>query len=175
MSVSDNIMRFAGISLSHNPKELTVKRNKNVPQRRLLSGRNESGFALCAGDTISGKGELFGENCASDLDLLESIREKNQPAPLVVPCFGAFMAVLTELSLEAQPRGNYAAVSFVFTAVQPESRPEIRTDQYFTVNGVSTLWDVAYQFGADINKLVELNPHIRKIMILEEGERVRLY
>ncbi|MBQ1546187.1 MAG: LysM peptidoglycan-binding domain-containing protein [Clostridia bacterium] len=152
-----------------------MKRSKSFPQQRLLSGENVYGTALYAGDTISGKGELFGENCESDLHKLHSIREKNKPAPLVIPYFGAFMAVLTELSLAAQPRENYAAVSFVFTAVKPKKCPEIRTEQYCTVNYECSLWDIAYENGADINKLVELNTHIRNIMELNVGERVRLY
>lgn len=173
--MADTIMRFAGIKLSHNPKELTVKRSRTVSRHKLLSGRTETGAALYEGDTVSGSGELFGENCASDLRTLERIREKNTPAPLVVPYLGAIMAVLTELSVSACQRENYAAVSFSFMAVQAKSCPEIKTKQYCTVHDECSLWDIAYENDADINELVKLNPHIRDIMQLEIGERVRLY
>lgn len=172
--MSVEILRFASVSLSHNPKELKIRRKTRLDSAKLLSGgvkeRTSEGVA-----GVSGRGELFGENCKDDLETLMKLFVLRKSAVLSVPYLGAMRAVLTELSVAAEPRAGYIAVDFEFTAVPSENVPEVKCEPYIKAYSHDKMWNIAYRTGTDVNELVRLNPHIRFIDDIDEGERVRLY
>ena len=171
----NHLLKFNEVELSHNPAALSVRYRKTVKESRLISGRRVGATILREPESISGKGELYGENALDDFNKLMSLCGVSRPSPLSLPYLGAFMAVLSELTLAAEPRENYIAVNFVFRAVAGEDHPEIRSERYVVAHEGESLWDIAYRYGADINSLIALNPNIRKIHELEDGVKVVLY
>ena len=172
--MSHIVMRFAGVYLSHNPKALKfTRKNEHSSQRLLSGGRSESTLGDIG--SVSGRAELYGESCQSDLHLLQELCAGRADEVLSIPYLGAMRAVLTDLTLAAEPKADYIAVDFVFTAAQGRAVSEIKCAPYYTANSRDNLWDIAYKFGKDVTELVRLNPHIRYINEIEWGERVRLY
>lgn len=174
-SVNDAVIRFGGVSLSHNPEKLTVKRKKNVAVDILLSGNIAKEKVFTEGDTIQGRGELFGEHCEEDYKLLARMCRKSTAAVLSVPRLGAFTAVLSQLSLAAEPKENYIAVEFVFTAVRGEYHPKLTKERYYHAKQGDDLWVIAHETRSDISKLAELNPQIRNIRSLEKDSVITLF
>ena len=69
---------------------------------------------------------------------------------------------------------NVLSYRFVFVEAQ-SPRPEAQgTEYYLTVSEGENLWDISYEYGVPIERLVALNPHIPLIGELSGGERVRL-
>ncbi len=166
-------MRFAGVYLSHNPRELKIERRKNVSARDYTL---DSRTFLISDDVSSvlGKGELFGENCMSDLAVLQTLRKDNKISILAMPNFGAHPAVLTKLLVIAGKKTDRVEVEFGFRLTDAKKHPEITfEDTYYALAGES-LWEVSEYYGADINELVRLNPQIPDIRDLRAGEEVKL-
>ena len=169
-------MRFGGVSMSHNPKTLKITRNKKMNFVGLASGINKLSNVCDGVSKISGEGELYGGDCFLLYDKLLKMCFKNQAAVLALPEIGAFTAVLEDISVSAESRENFLSVSFVFCAVNAEREPvEILPKKFYTAQEGENLWDVSYKFGVAVETLAELNPHIRKILDLKEGEEVRIY
>ena len=169
------VIRFGGVSLSHNPETLTVKRKKNVAADVLLSGQPAKERIIAEGDTIQGRGELFGEYCEEDYKTLARMCRKSTSATLGIPHLGAFVAVLSQLSMAAQPRESYIAVDFVFTAVRGEYHPKLTKERYYRAKQGDDLWVISRETKSDVSKLAELNPQIRNIRSLEKDCVITLY
>ena len=172
--MNNAVMRFDGIHLSHNPKALRVQRRQTVRSERLLSGGAAETVSI-EPEIISGTAELFGESCLSDYEKLEQLCRSGRAAALSAPFLGAFSAVLTEITLAAEPREDYIAVSFTFKATANGSHQEPKHGPYCYPDFGETYWDIADRFGTTVEELVALNPQIRSITFLTGRERVRLY
>ncbi len=173
--MSGAMMRFAGVSLSHDPKNLKLTKKKKLSSKRLLSGRQtlETSEQIIG---VSGRGELCGKSCMEDLYKLLRLSKSCEADVLSMPYLGAIRAVLTDISLAGEPRADYIAVDFVFERAPDTAHPEIMCAPVYEVtNSGENLWDIAYRFGKDINELVRINTHIRHIENIAQGERVRLY
>lgn len=169
-------MRFGGISLSHNPKTLKIVRNKKINSVGLVSGLNKLSNVCEGVSKVSGTGEIYGDDCFLLYDKLLRMCLKNKAEILAVPELGAFRAVLEDISVTAEPRENFLSVAFTFRAVNSGREPEkIMPRQFYTAADGESLWDVSYKFGVTVERLAELNPHIRKILEMKEGEKVRIY
>ncbi len=167
--------RFDGVFFSHDPKTLKITRKNDVKNERLASGKLLSGNILQGPVKITGTGELYGENCARDFTKLMNAYAKRKASVLSVPYVGAVRAVLTELSMLCEPKAGYIGISFAFDSVHGGEKPKVKNAPYRTAEENEDLWDIAYEEGMSINELTALNPHIRFIDSLNEGERVRLY
>ncbi len=169
-------MRFGGISLSHNPKTLKITRSKKINSVGLVGGTVKLSNVCDNISKISGTGEIYGDDCFLSYDRLLRMCFKNKADILAVPELGAFKAVLEDIAILAEPRENFLSVSFTFRAVSAGREPEkILPEKYYTAAEGESLWDVSYKFGVTVESLVKLNPQIRKILDLKEGEEVRLY
>ena len=173
--MNEAIMRFGGICLSHNPSQLKIRRKKALTSRGLLSGEERWETVEGEPDVVSGTGELFGESCREDFEKLEALCKSSSPAPLSLPYFGAFKAVLSELTLAAEPKEDHITVSFTFHACGGSSHPPISSAPFCRTSFGESLWDVAYRTDTDVHDLIALNPQIRNITELTGEERVRLY
>ena len=169
-------MRFGGVSLSHNPKTLKIIRSKNIASVNLSDGQNRFSHAAEGILKISGTGELYGENCFQTYEKLLRASCKNVPYVLSVPELGVFFAVLSDLSINAEPKSNFLSVAFTFRIVDGENNCEkIFPQRYYFPQANENLWDVSYKTGINIEKLTELNPDIKDIRELDIENGVRLY
>ena len=165
-------MRFAGMSLHHNPHQLTLSCSENLCE--LVS-------PCCEPDSLSlgaklyriaGEGELYGSDCLAQYQNLDSLRQAHRREKLVLPRMEPMYAYLKELSMKAQPQEDVIQYRFVFTQAQSDrktSRP-----RYYLTDNTEILWDVSRTFGVAVEELVALNPSVKNIDSLDAGMRVRL-
>ena len=172
--MSAALMRYAGVCLSHNPERLRVTRQNDVTDDHLISGERSTQSVLSRGLTIAGSGELFSDTMRSDYEKLMSLCRERSRAVLAIPLLGAYEAVITKLSLSAQPREDHLAVDFEFRTVSLPRRAPLGRKDFFTASEGQTLFDVAFLTGVSVDELAAANSHIRDIMSLGEGERVKL-
>ena len=173
--MNDAVIRFAGIRLSHNPKTLKIQRRKKLRSERLLSGEGALETVAEEPSVISGTAELFGEECFRDFEKLSRLCKSCSFSPLSIPYFGAFRAVLSDLTLTAEPRYDHISVGFTFRIAQDPPGDESFLPQYCRANSGDSFWDISYRFNVPVEELIELNKGIRDIMCLEDQERVRLF
>lgn len=169
------VMRFARIRLPHNPRNLKIQSKKSVKNSVLLDGRRITDKILHTPKLISGKGELYGEHCFEQFNRLQMLYADKQEEILSVPGVGAFCAVLSELSLAAEPMDGVILFSFTFTCYDGKNvSKKISEKSTYRVKQDENLWDVSYTSGVDIDKLLKLNPWIRTPWSIKEGEEVKL-
>lgn len=169
-------LRFAGVTMSHNPKTLKITQSKKINSVGLVGGEKRLDSVSDNISKISGTGEIYGSNCFSVYEELMKLCFTNKAGVLSVPKLGTFRAVLEDVSVLAEPRENFLSVAFVFRMVSCTDAPKkIMPEQFIKPVGGESLWDIAYRYDVPIEKLVVLNPHIRKIFNLIGCGTVRLY
>ena len=121
---------------------------------------------------MSGKGELFGEHCFDDLEILMQMCKNKKSAILTMPYFKSVIAVPKEISLSAEPRENYISVNFDFAVIEKIGVKAESPPVYIAEEGDS-LWDIG-KTPDEVSVIASLNHHIRDINYLEEGTKVKL-
>lgn len=168
------VMRFGGLSLPHNPKTLKIAKSKKISCVNLLSGESRVSGVCDDISKISGTGELYGSDCFLQYERLLRLHFQNKSEVLAIPDVGAVKAVLSDITLLAEPKNNVISIGFEFQTVNDEGLAvKISENKYCTAKKNESLWDISYRCGVAIEKLVELNPQIRNIMALSDGEEVR--
>ncbi len=169
-------LRFSGVEMSHNPKTLKITRSKKVESVGLVGGKNRLRSISDNISKISGTGEIYGLNCFSVYEELMRLCFTNRAGVLSVPKLGTFRAVLEDISVLAEPRENFLSVAFVFRMVSGTDDPKkIMPEQFVEPIGGESLWDISYRYNVPIEKLVLLNPQIRRLFNLNGCGKVRLY
>ncbi|MBQ3285347.1 MAG: LysM peptidoglycan-binding domain-containing protein [Ruminococcus sp.] len=167
-------MRFDGMSLRHNPEKLHISGSDHVKEYRSPCCEADSVSLGRELKRIAGEGEFCGADCIEQYRALEKMQIKAKRAKLALPHMQPMYAYLKELELTAKPMDNVLSYRFVFVEAQ-SPRPEAQgTEYYLTVSEGENLWDISYEYGVPIERLVALNPHIPLIGELSGGERVRL-
>lgn len=166
-------MRFAGMSLHHNPHQLTLSGSENLSE--IIS-------PCCEPDSLSlgaklyriaGEGELYGADCLTQYQRLDALRQAHRREKLVLPRMEPMYAYLKELSLKAQPQEDVIQYRFVFTQAQSDRKTR-RPRYYLTDDAGESLWDISRTFGVAVEELVALNPAVKNIDSLSVGTKVRL-
>ena len=174
--MSNNTMRFGGISLSHNPSNIKIQKGKSIQSVRFVSGIDKILDIRDSGVVISGKGELFGENCFSDYQKLVKLSVKDESQILYIPELGVFRAVLSKLCVAAAPKSDYLEIEFVFSVVESQRQSgKILPERYYYAESGENFWEIAEKFETTVEKLCKINPQTRNIMELSQGEEVRIY
>lgn len=169
------VMRFGGIFLPHNPKTLKLVRGKKVKSAEFLNGGKKIVGVLDDIAKISVSAELYGEDCFSQYERLLRMYFSDEVQTLALPELGAVKAVLSKVTLLAEPINNVISVALEFqTEAGIDSAEKISISKSVIVCKGESLWDISYRCGVSVEKLIELNPQIRFIMELKEGEKVRI-
>ena len=153
-------MRFKGVTWRHNPRELTFESEKQINELH-------APYAGCTvqdtgrrGMTVKGEGELFGDDCMEQFERLYALFQEGGSGVLAIPKLGAVYAVFEELKLKGVPKPDVLTYSFTFREVMERVPAEVQT-AYTAAQG-ETLWDVSYRFDIVIDRLVALNPWVRR-------------
>ncbi len=169
------VMRFGGTSFHHNPKTLAVQYEKQLAANSLVSGKTILQRTTENPVSISGTGELYGTSCFEQWNTLLSLYAGHARGVLTVPEVGAFVAVLSQLKLSAQPVEDVLTFSFTFTVTDnPNEAATVSTEEYTVAETGETLWDIAYRTDVPIDNLVTLNPWVKSVREVDEGARVRI-
>ena len=167
-------MRFSGVSMRHNPEKLSINGKNRLQEFMSPCCEADSRFLgreLCR---ISGEGVLFGADCIEQYHVLETLRQNQTPAKLVLPKMQPLYAYLKELSLSAEPQDDVLHYRFVFVEAKSPRKAITGEQVYVTVSQGESLWDIAYACGRPIEALTALNPQIPLIDDINQGVRVRL-
>ncbi len=166
-------MRFDGFEWEHNPLSVQVLYSNNFKVHNLYSQGNiafPSGRKL---RVVKGKGEFAGKDCIVRYKELAQVFAKGRKALLSLPFDTPFYAYFTELSLVAQPSPDFCEYTFEFMEAQTSPLKNI-PKVYIPQREGETLFDIAYEFGVRVDKLVELNPQLRRADDLPLFKEVRL-
>ncbi len=169
------VMRFAGTAFHHNPKTLTMEYKKQLAASSLISGRTVLQRTTDTPTVISGTGELYGSSCFEQWNTLLSRYAAQTRGVLTIPEAGAYIAVLSQLKLIAQPAENLLTFSFTFTVMDnPHEAQPVSTEEYTTAESDESLWDIAYRTEVPIDELTALNPWVKSVWSIDEGAQVRI-
>ena len=153
-------MRFKGVEWHHNPREITFSCEKEINELHAPYGRSYVQNTGRRNMLIKGEGELFGDDCMEQFERLYALFQEGGSGVLAIPKLGAVHAVFEELKLKGTPRNDVLTYSFVFREVM-ERVPEASQTSYTAAQG-ETLWDVSYRFDIVIDRLVALNPWVKR-------------
>ena len=167
-------MRFCGVFFHHNPATLKIENNGNIREHLSPCCEPQSAHLGNRLRRISGEGELYGADCLTQFQALQSLFDSKEIGLLMLPHMPAIRAYLKELQLIAEPKENVISYRFVFTEAQPPAKDGAARTVYETLVEGESLWDIGYLFRVPIETLVRLNPQIRYIDSLQQDERVRL-
>lgn len=166
-------MRYGGYTWHHNPKKLEISSGKKVVELRIPYSedvvRNFGEKPL----TVSGVGELYGEDCLLQYEKLRKIYEKGGCAVLCLPELSPIYACFKSLTLVATTRKDVLTYSFVFTQANIKESESFKKREVAVQKG-QTLWDISAQTGVDMNTLLELNREIMFTNELSEGMVIKL-
>lgn len=167
-------IRFDGYTFPHNPSKLRVDNianiNKAVSPFVVPDSRN-LGVGLW---TVQGEGELYGSDCLEQYNRLRAVYERACAGVLSMPHMPSMYAYLRELRMTAEPVDDVLKYAFSFIQTKGKGSP-VSSERYYTVqDDGESLWDISYANGKTIDELVELNPQVKYIDDLTQGERVRL-
>lgn len=169
------LMRFGEISLPHNPKTLKIEHTQSISNISLLEGTQRVNGVTKELIKVKGTGELYGKKCFEQYNKLQTLFLNQKEEVLSIPEIGSVKAVLYKLELSADPKDDLLTVSFEFRQVNnSELSEKITQPEYCTARKGECLWDIAYIYKTDIERLAGLNPWIRNIWNIEEGKEVKL-
>lgn len=166
-------MRFGGYEWEHNPLSLRIEHRRNV-SHCILPQSCERILDLGLGcNVISGKGELIGSDCIKKYEQLKKLFQSGKKGVLSVPGVSPIYACFTKLSAEGETAPDLITYTFEFTQTDSDNDSEKRREVYICNEG-ETLYDIAHECKIPLDKLVALNPQIRRPDELCDKEQVRL-
>ncbi len=166
-------MRYAGYTWHHNPRKLEISSGKKVVELNVPYSddviKNFGEKPL----TVTGTGELYGEDCLLQYEKLRKIYEKGGCGVLCLPSLSPIYACFKSLTLVATTKKDVLTYSFVFTQVNSKDEENFSTKEVRVKKG-QTLWDISAETSVDMNTLLELNRDIMFTNELSEGQVVKL-
>lgn len=166
-------MRYKGYSWLHNPKEIKITKEQLLKEQHIPY---DTGYMQDLGSksrVIEGIGQLYGDDCLDQYKALEKLQGEKGSGILSLPNMKPFYAYFKSIGLACDPTPKLVTYKFVF--VEDNSGQNNFSRQIFhKVEKGETLWDIAYKYKVDIEKLVSLNPQIKRIDELCEGDSLRI-
>lgn len=166
------LMRFKGFTFWCNPMNLEITRDKGmITYVKPLAGEEKA--QLCPEcRVIKGKGELNGKDCIVQYESLCKLFAESGAGVLSLPVAEPFMAYFKRLDVDADATPDRICYSFEF--VEAESFYENVMPELHLVSEGETLFDIAYEYGVSVDRLVKLNPSVRRPDEIEVGKEIRL-
>lgn len=168
-----SLMRFAGFTWEHNPLEINISQENKSNTINLgpFGERKLEGSRKCT--VIKGKGELIGENCVEVYEALSALFKEKKSGILTIPGLPPIRAQFSEFNAQASTLPDVITYSFTFTECESSESYIVKKGKYLAKEG-ENLFDISDSEGVPLDTLVKLNPHIRYIDDLREGEEVLL-
>lgn len=153
-------MRFKGVQWHHNPREIVFECEKHINELHAPFGRSYVQDAGRRNRLIKGEGELYGADCREQFARLYELFQSGGSGVLAIPGLCAVHAVFEELRLTGYARPDVLTYRFVFREMMEMTEEQTQTS--YTPARDETLWDVSCRFGIVIDRLVALNPWLRR-------------
>ena len=165
-------MRFKGVEWHHNPREITFSCAQSVSERKSPFGKAYIQNTGRKNMVIEGEGELFGADCDEQFRRLLRLFQSGGSGVLAIPKLGIMHAVFEKLSVKGYPKPDVLRYRFVFREVM-EREQDDSPRSCLCAQG-ETLWELSYRFGVSIDRLVALNPDVKRPDEDLSGREVRL-
>ncbi|MDP4119456.1 MAG: LysM domain-containing protein [Bacillota bacterium] len=167
-------MRFCGYTWRYNPKTIKISDGKNLAEINLPNGISVLQDFGQKDRVITGEGELFGDDAFIQYNILRKLYEEKRTGILSIPNTNPFVAVFSGLSVIGVPAPNLVQYSFTFredmkTSFQEESEKIV----HIATDG-ETLFTIANKYETTVEKLLQLNPNIRRPNEIVVGESVTI-
>lgn len=153
-------MSFGNFIFPVNPYMIKISHKRTAAVQKVPNGNDLVSDMGVSGRIISGEGELFGDGCEEQFLMLKRTFEKGGAGVLYIPSQEPVLAVFKELEFRADDIEGVIKYSFTFVE-SFESRVPKKFRKRIA-DGVRTLWDIAYENGAEIETLMELNPDVSR-------------
>ena len=178
-------MRYKNYVWPHNPKVYSIDYERKMGVSKIPGG----GYVLQdLGQTnrvMAGAGEFVGEGAYAEFGKLANAFYDPGPGQLVHPLWQTASAHFVSLRLEQEPRADYVRYSFVFwedsgddvgvkKVAKAQTQQTVEQAHIHKVVQGDTLWGIARQYGLSMERLLEMNPGIRDINMIQIGEKVRV-
>nr|WP_305119663.1 MULTISPECIES: LysM domain-containing protein [unclassified Ruminococcus] len=94
---------------------------------------------------------------------------------LSVSPFPSVKAVLRTLEYTLTPKENTIEISFEFVSSASPKALESEIPHSVKITENETLWDIAYRYDIPVERLLQLNPAVKRPDILENGWVITLW
>lgn len=166
-------MRFKGYSWEHNPKALKLTSTEQLSEQVVPQGKFRIQDFGARSRVVSGTAQLYGDDCLQQYHLLQKLQNQSTSGVLSVPDMQPFYAYFKSIELACDPTPDLVTYNFEF--IEDLTKKAENNDKvYHIVKEDETMWDISYAYDVDIQQLVELNTHIKRLDELEEGESIRI-
>lgn len=165
-------LRYKGYLWQYNPKELSVITEKKLHEQLVPDNKPIIQNFGNKSRIIRGTGCLCGEDCFKQYNRILEL-QKNGSGILSLPNTNPFYAFLKVVELACDPTPDLISYKFEFV----EDLSKINTgkkEKYYSVKRDETLWHIANAHNILIDNLVKLNPQIKRLDELTQGEKIRL-
>lgn len=167
------VMRYKGRAWEHNPQTLKISSHRSLSEQGVAGGDSVVRDFGERSRVITGSGQISGDDCISKFAQLVALQNQSDSGILSLPDIAPFYAFFKSVELACDPTPELITYKFEF--VEDLSRGRIESEKrYHTVSEDETLWDISYRYGVDIERLVELNPTIKRVDELTAESRVRV-
>lgn len=164
-------MRFDSFEWDNNPLNISISYSRRMTYQNFYRGCYvcEAGSDL---KVIKGKGEFAGKGCIKQYETLCRLFEKGRKGLLTLPFAQPFFAYFAEFAVEGDVTPDLIKYTFEFIEAE-SSEGKDKAAVHIVAEG-ETLFDIGYVYGVSVEKLVELNPFVKRPDELTVGEEVRL-
>lgn len=170
---TDGKMSYKDFIFPVNPSIIKISHTRKTNQQKIPYGNNIVSDMGKNCRVISGEGEFYGGDCIGTFLRLKEVFESGGGGMLYIPAEKPVYAVFNSLNVIAEDIQDVVKYSFEFT----ESFEKSADTEFLTciADGKSSLWDIAYRYGRNVENLLKLNPSVRRPdFIIESGKRVIL-
>ncbi len=165
-------MKFGDFEWPRNPLSIKVTNEYSHTGAVVYGKGKKIGDAIREFVVYSGKGEFAGADCLEQYKRLQREFDLGKEQLLTLPGAHPVFACFSSLQVEGEVTPDLLTYSFKFVREANEEN-EAKSSEYTTCDG-ETLFDIAHKTGVSVQKLVELNPQIKRPDEIANGERVRL-
>ncbi|WP_099204670.1 hypothetical protein [Scatolibacter rhodanostii] len=163
-------MKFKDFVWPNNPTRIEVKESKTIQQTVIpFYGEQTQNMGLM-NRRVNGRGYFTGAESGKTFEALQDVFRQSGAGCLQLPGQLPFQALMESLTFIGEAGENVIEYSFSF--VEKENVTSVKSSQIVISRGEESLWDYAFQFSVDIEELIRLNPHIRNLHSLNQGEKV---
>ncbi|MGN0452778.1 MAG: LysM peptidoglycan-binding domain-containing protein [Ruminococcus sp.] len=164
-------MSFSGVSFEYNPVYLKLESRRLLAQSFMpfIGEKTQDLGRKCT--VVSGRGELFGADAFERYERLSKLFGKGKKGILSLPGLSPMYARFTRLEAVGETTPDLVTYSFEFCEDASEETAQNKT--YICRQG-ETLFDIAFITDTTVDKLVALNPWVKRPDEIEKGREVRL-
>lgn len=165
-------LSFRGYSLRYNPLKLEIKNRFSKRNYKVPKSHTRVEFTERVPVVYSGVGEFFGEDCISQYRELEKLFLEGRKGVLCLPDMLPVEVWFTGLDFVGDTTKDVLTYKFEFT--QADTLQQTDEKKIHICRQGETLYDISYDYNISVEKLVQLNPSVRRPDELKTGEQVRL-